>query len=154
MKKAYYVYSIFEKLNLTPGFKALAVLLVFSISFFGVSSEVAAQNLSTGFANVDQSFLKGFEFKEDKGSAREILGEQQQLLQDVQATTDIDEVVTASKLYFVNTLAQNIGQTSSVMAAVTQSHLSLTTFVKRYNDSMQPHIDVEGIVTDYAKLLQ
>lgn len=156
MKKAYYVYSIFEKLNLTAGVKALAVMLVFSVSFFGVSSDATAQSeITPGFANVDQSFLKGFEFNEDKDYASTIIKEQMVLLDGVTPADGVEEVVHSSRSHFLHALAYNVSKGDvSIMASVSSAHVSLKHYVTRFVDAMQPHIDVEGIVTDYAKLLQ
>ncbi len=153
MKKAYYVYSIFEKLNFTAGLKAFAVLLVFSLC----CSDLSAQSgLSLGSAVVDNSFLKEFDIKEDRDNATQVIKEQITILSNYQPQDGLDEAIYAARQYFLRDLAYVVSQNSggSIVSSVSTAHSNLNTFVGRYVDSVRALVDVEGIVSDYVTLLQ
>ena len=156
MKKAYNVYSIFEKLNLTTGIKAFIVLLMFSICFLGSSSEASAQSLSLSAPQVDQTFLKDYDLKEDKDSARQVIRGQQAILSSFEPANGLDEAIYASKYHFLSDMGSILGDqgNSSVMIAVTIAHTNLVAYVGNLDPSVNVLIDVERIVTDYISLLQ
>ena len=106
MKKAYNVYSIFEKLNVAAGVKAFSVLLMFSICFLGLSTDASAQSLNSdpNAVAVDHTVIKNTVVNEDKSAALLIIKAEMNVLldQELQVQNSArEEVVHGAKKVFL-----------------------------------------------------
>jgi hypothetical protein len=158
MKKTYYVYSIFEKLNLTAGLKSLVVLLMFSVCFLGSGTEASAQSFGTSqnnVANIDLNIFKNYDLKEDKSSASLIVRNAlQELLDSNTPTGGVAEATYSSKVFFLQTLGGNLSANTTVMTALMHAYSDLGNFVGRFNNNIKTQIDLEDIADTYATMLQ
>jgi len=158
MKKTYYVYSIFEKLNLTAGLKSLVVLLVFSVCFLGSGIEASAQSLGTAqnnVANVDLNIFKNYDLKEDKDSAHEIVrAALENLLDGNSPDGGVEEATYSSKIYFLNSISDNLNDGDTVLRSMMGAYGDLGGFVGRFDDILRSQIDLEDIADTYATMLQ
>lgn len=158
MKKTYYVYSTFEKLNLAAGLKSLVVLLVFSVCFLGSGTEASAQTFGTSqnnVANIDLNIFKNYTLKEDKDSASQTVRTALQELLDSQSPDGgVQEATYSSKIYFLQSIAENLQTGNTVLKAVMQSYSELGGFVSRFDTPIRGQIDLEDIADQYATMLQ
>jgi len=158
MKKTYYVYSIFEKLNLTAGLKSFVVLLVFSVCFLGSGTEASAQSLGTAqnnVSNVDLNIFKDYDLKEDKDSAYEIVrAALENLLDSNSPDGGVEEATYSSKIYFLETLSDNLQTGTTVMSSMMSAYGDLGGFVGRFDAILASQVDLEDIADTYATMLQ
>ncbi|NNE27376.1 MAG: hypothetical protein HKN09_11080 [Saprospiraceae bacterium] len=161
MKKAYNVYSIFEKLNVAAGVKAFSVLLMFSICFLGLSADVSAQSFNSdpNAVAVDHTVIKNTVVNEDKNAAIQVIKAEMSILQDqvlqVQNSAR-EEVVHGAKMHFLTRLGTELKGGTDVVNSLMSAHTSLATYAEPFNNNPPTagFIDVEGIVELYAAKLQ
>jgi hypothetical protein len=158
MKKTYNVYSIFEKTRVTTGLRSIAMMFVLLVCFLSYSTESSAQAYNTEpstngvVAGLDLSIIKGFTFAEDSEGALVILKREAQSLQEAPVTNGAAaEASFASKKVFLDTAIQSLLDGREVSDSMLEAYQGTALYV---DNVFSIAVDVDGILTTYAGLLQ